>query len=538
MDIVIFGDSHSLKFSDRHGIGSAHQIRNLYDPSGFNSEAARRFANTLKHSSKTCIADFYIQAFQSFGIFGFNSTLGRGRCHTPMDKGIAYAESKPIISPILMLCATDIDFRGVVLKAILEERLLNRTTIADFVLSSYGALFNLIAVLKNRGCNIMVEGLIPPTASDQLFTLLNGYIGTANLRGLVYRKVDTAIERIMDSIDCPYVSYRKMLATDQGLLKQEYHLDGIHVSSDALPVIIDAITNIHGQSEQNNSSWQHLGDKRTKQQLDAPRSLDVQSLHDCLLNDGIAVFQMSAQERDSLTRLKERLTFSDDVGNKHTRYDWPGNSRIPYSIDMAAARFSHADVLAARDLLLRGPLKNTLSSILGFEYSIYNIRAFLSSVHSDSGKGPQGFHHDGTPPYLYRAVIYMSEVGDGDGPFEHLRYSLSDVRNGKQLSAVQLHAAQKVFGSLGSIILFDANVLLHRGSPPTRTHRYALDLSIGPTPSGSKNFIIAAGMNNWPCDPYCFSVDGLHMAYSEDNVINHDEKKVFNRYPVLESYYA
>jgi len=537
LDIVVFGDSHSLKFSRQYSLGRAYQIQRIYDPSGFNSNAAGKFVNALQNSSATNGADFYIKALRSFGIFGFNSTLGRGRCHTPIDKGIAYAESRPIISPILILCATDIDFRGSLLKAILEERFSSKKSLTDIVLSMYGPLFSLVDLLKKRGCNIILEGLIPPTSSDELFALLNGYHGSEGLRGVVYKKVDIIMESVMNSICCPYITYRNCLATDQGLLKEEYHLDGIHVSPKALPIIIDVVMNTHSQSEQNNSCWQHLGEKRGRQRLNVSRSTEVQRLHSSLANDGITIFQMTDQERSSLAQLKEGLDFSDNVGNKHTRYDWTGNSRVPYSAAVKTAYFSQANLLAARDLFLQGRLRNVLSGCLGFEYSIYNIRAFLSSVHSDAGKGPQGFHHDGTPPHLYRAVIYLGDVADGDGAFEYIDHSLQDVSKGNQLNPERIDDAHKVFGGQGTVILFDANRLLHRGSPPIRHHRYVLDLSIGPTPADSENFIIAAGMNNWPCDPYCFSIEGLNIAYTNDDVIS-KKRLVFNRYPVLKSYYA
>lgn len=539
MDLVVFGDSHSLKFSGRYGLDPACQIRTVYEPSGFNSEAASRFVRALQDDSATLGVEFYIESFRSLGIFGFKSIHGRGRCHTSMDKGIAYAESKPIISPILMLCATDIDFRGVILKNLLGARLSTKHTITEFVLSTYGGLFNLIGILKKNGCNLIIEGLIPPTPSDNLYTLLNGYSGTASLRGKVYLKVDVILERILNHIGCPYISYRKLLASDQGLLIEDYHLDGIHLSSKALPLIIDAIAKNHVQSEQNNFCWQHLGDKRSRHLLDTTRSPEIEMLHNSLADDGIAVFQMSEHEKSVLKRLKECLKFHDDVGNKHTRYDWPGNSRAPYSNAMNAAQFSHQDLLTAKDLFLNGRIKSILSQILGFDFSIYNIRAFMSSVHSESGIGPQDFHHDGTPPYLYRAVIYMSEVEEGDGHFEYIKYSQGDIREGKALDAETLQTCRKVVGAVGTIIIFDANRLLHRGSPPFKNMRYALDLSIGPTPAGSDNFIIAAGMNNWPCDPYCFSVKGLHFAFANDDMTNEKtDRLVFNRYPTLESYFS
>jgi hypothetical protein len=65
-----------------------------------------------------------------------------------------------------------------------------------------------------------------------------------------------------------------------------------------------------------------------------------------------------------------------------------------------------------------------------------------------------------------------------------------------------------VLGPAGTLFVFDANRIKHRARPPVTRAREALDFVIGPRLPGAPRRVLWCGMNNWPVDPFTFSLDG------------------------------
>jgi hypothetical protein len=57
--------------------------------------------------------------------------------------------------------------------------------------------------------------------------------------------------------------------------------------------------------------------------------------------------------------------------------------------------------------------------------------------------------------------------------------------------------------------VFDANRLLHRGSPPTTCERYAIDFVLQARWPGEPLRILNASTNSWPADPFVYSIAGM-----------------------------
>jgi hypothetical protein len=120
------------------------------------------------------------------------------------------------------------------------------------------------------------------------------------------------------------------------------------------------------------------------------------------------------------------------------------------------------------------------------------LAARLSARSGNLGSG-QGWHRDAFH-FQYKAMVYLSDVGSDNGPFQLLdgshrgtRVFLDTIVGGLQRApysritdsqAEALVAAQperlKTFtGSAGTMILFDSSTI-HRGSPIVSGTRYAL----------------------------------------------------------------
>jgi hypothetical protein len=145
-----------------------------------------------------------------------------------------------------------------------------------------------------------------------------------------------------------------------------------------------------------------------------------------------------------------------------------------------------------RSVLIEGPFGETIRKAFGAKFSIVNVRPVHSVPHGGSGIGQQSMHRDGCPPGVFRALIYLNDVGPENGPFEYVPVG-SDV-------------PVQVTGKAGSMVLFDANTVSHRATPPRTGERLALDLIFLAHPASCTEIVDCQVGVNWPIDPYMFSV--------------------------------
>jgi hypothetical protein len=121
-------------------------------------------------------------------------------------------------------------------------------------------------------------------------------------------------------------------------------------------------------------------------------------------------------------------------------------------------------------------------------------RPFRSLPHQGEGSGPQAFHHDACPPHVLRAIIYLVDVDEENGPFEYISADGS---------------SRRVLGPKGTMFVFDANRLKHRAVPPRARERRSIDFVILPRMKSQSRRVLWSGTNNWPGDPFHFSVNGM-----------------------------
>ena len=191
------------------------------------------------------------------------------------------------------------------------------------------------------------------------------------------------------------------------------------------------------------------------------------------------------------------LDYSADAGNRHVTFEWCGNS-IP-SVN-ENIRYADPPMELLHDLRAffdTQAFDTFFQSILGCPAMVLNCRPFMSLPHNEEGAGPQSFHRDGNPVGIIRGLLYLTDVNADSGPFEY------------QDAAGAVHAAT---APAGTLVFFDANRLLHRGSPPRKAPRKVLDLTFSPRVAGQPMLVIGAGMNNWPFDPFQFTLRGMKAS--------------------------
>jgi hypothetical protein len=182
------------------------------------------------------------------------------------------------------------------------------------------------------------------------------------------------------------------------------------------------------------------------------------------------------------------------MANTHVRWDWTGEARRAYT---TALRTAHLTPDFSRDLhalLTRPAVEEFFRGCLGCPATVLNCRPVRSLVHNKPGFGPQSWHGDGCPAGVIRGVLYLTDVDEDGGPFQY-RTPAGEVR--------------AVTGPAGSFLVFDANRLIHRGSPPKARERFAIDLVFQARMPGEPLRVLGASINSWPADPFVYSTGGM-----------------------------
>jgi hypothetical protein len=215
----------------------------------------------------------------------------------------------------------------------------------------------------------------------------------------------------------------------------------------------------------------------------------------------------AAYQRDGICRIAveprlfqtwlSMLDYSTDVANSNVTFDWFGNTIKPLSENMRYADPPMDLLHDLRSYFDTQAFDAFFQCILGCPVMVLNCRPLMSLPHVGQGAGPQSFHRDGNPVGIIRGILYLTDVSADCGPFEY------------QDAAGETHAAT---GAAGTLLFFDANRLLHRGSPPRGAARKVLDLTFSPRVAGQPMTVICAGMNNWPYDPFQFTLRGMKTS--------------------------
>lgn len=535
--VICIGDSHCLKYTGKRielsdmsllhfspvyisGFSSASlQDRpQLQNPEPFSTKIREKLKAMLGFRSISTnlnpsldnqkMSEYALDILQSLGALSFDKN-GLSQAVSALDTAVAHAKSTPLVSPLVMVTCGDIDLRTKVMRTGLTDSNYRKMIAENF----YG-LFNFLAELKSRNVNIVLEGLTPPTHDDTIFALHNKFLLPSETRGRVYQDCNSYLRQECKRMGISFLDLSQHFSNSLGCLKEEYEYDGVHLCPSCIEIIVPDLESCFQHSQVNLNRYKTLLKKRSApfSQKSPVATTISQSARGIFLEKSILVKTFHDPELQALLKaIYAQLEFTHSVANRHYRLDWAGNERKAFSENILYAPVSQNHLNLFYQLIFETPLLDFIGEALGFDPSIYAYRPLRSLVHNQEGVGPQSFHHDGCPPGIYRMLIYLSDVDTNSGPF---RYQLIN------------NSIEEVHGCAGTTILFDANKLLHAAKPPWKNERTALDICIGPRHQQSDRFVIAPGMNNWPCDPFHFSIN--HMVVSPPTNQQH---LTFSPYP-------
>jgi hypothetical protein len=210
-------------------------------------------------------------------------------------------------------------------------------------------------------------------------------------------------------------------------------------------------------------------------------------------------------DQDLVQSWRDQLDFRLPVTNPATSFDWAGNAIDGYSDQIKRSNVSSKLLQQLCDRFAQKDFEELFGAILGCRIVLQHVRAFRSDPVKSDGAGPQAWHNDGCPDGLLRGILYMTNVDERSGAFQYKN------KNDEVVS---------VNGPSGTLAIFDADQVLHRGSPPLDRHREAFDLTFSPRMSGESMMAFADGTSIFPNDPFMFSINSTIGDPSTATTVN------------------
>lgn len=442
---------------------------------------------------------------------GMLSADERGKWTTdrPEDLNVLFASGTPAAPPVLLVFCGDIDLRGGVFRQFNVSfdfdmpgdpatprdgvMVVPHGDVEGLLVGKFAPILSGVRALEAAGFRRTYVAMItPPSLEDEAaFEAAHGFPCPLPLRRRLTTLANQVLARLCADAGVPFVEASELVSAD-GMLRPEYRLDGFHMTTaGGMRLVAAAVEHaVH-------HSAAHYNAKLYARAAARAVPVDTETL------PGFAEAKVEFARNGVISRTID-LTgidaalagreFKEDVGNRHLRLTWCGNRREPFNPMMRSLTPDAALLAAVYEAVYSDAARPLFQACVGSDVHFLNTRFFLSLSHGDTPVGPQTFHFDGCPPGVIRALIYLVDVDSENGPFE---YTDSDG------------ASRLATGPKGTLLLFDANRLLHRGSPPRGRSRTVIDFCVAARPVGLPRRVMWAGMNNWPMDPYQMQVEGM-----------------------------
>lgn len=501
--IYMIGDSHTLAFADllfRDAVsGKAFVTRAKY----CRGCSASRFRD-----EKGTLHPGVLAALVSENLLDENGQPMH-RSETKSTESIEAALERAGSDPAIVFFAGDIDLRSVFLKQLgasndfelpflapgLEafppvpnRQVVPTNLVIEFATKLIHPFLSGVVALQQAGfANVFVHSLAPPTLDDAQFREINGYDCPALVRYKATMLFNRLMQNVCNGTKLPFLDLWKDV-TIENRLDPRWQLDGVHLNRDATRLTVRHVVETLADRPRVASK------RRYEKALGLARAGAAppdEALRRRFETEGIVVTRIDPAV---VSRIRDGLAFDLDVGNRHRRLDWSGNPVQAFSPHLRTATPGPAVLRELHSLVFGDPIARLIRSCTGYSFTLFNARPVRSTPHQEQGSGPQGFHRDGCPPGVIRALLYLTDVDEGSGPFEFV------VGEGE---------SRIVTGPAGTFFVFEANQLLHRARPPLARERMVVDFVIAPLVPGRTPEVLFAGMNNWPVDPFEFSRGGL-----------------------------
>ena len=428
-----------------------------------------------------------------------------------------FTAGRPLTTPIIIVFCGDIDLRGHIFAHFKD--------IYDFDLpeldmsardGSHYLPLDAVTDLIDQHLKPVIDGMVrlyqmglsrsflsmlpPPSLSDEAsFEDSHGFRCPLSVRvKLTY----LANRMLADNCAIAKISFLDIAdkVGSDGQLMEKYRLDGFHMTTEAgMHLVTKAmeIAHLNSVAHVNTTIYSHATENHeppetstTTAYLEASAEFSKQHL------------LLRPTNHSELIEAISSIDFDDDVGNKLEKLSWYGPGRRSFNLDMRSATPDVALMNALYDYTYHEDNLPLFEAACKGSPYVINARFFMSLPHVREPVGPQTFHTDSAPPGLYRALLYLTDVHENSGPFEY------KDENGKPIP---------VTGPSGTLTIFDANALTHRGRLPKIGLRKVVDITFAARPRGMQKQVCWASTNAWPLDPYQYATDGMFIFPPTDS---------------------
>jgi hypothetical protein len=190
----------------------------------------------------------YFKTFRLGAILAYNlckyGTRKKGRelLFVLLDRNVPIQNREIPPESKLLLCFGEIDCRAHLLKqAEIQKR--DITAVVEECVKRY---FSVISEIKELGYETLVWNVIPTSRHDHIPNREFPVYGTCLERNHVTRLFNNCLSDICSSTGVEFISIFDELVDEQGLTREEYYFDYIHLSQKAMPLVIEKVKEIFG----------------------------------------------------------------------------------------------------------------------------------------------------------------------------------------------------------------------------------------------------------------------------------------------------
>jgi hypothetical protein len=400
-----------------------------------------------------------------------------------------FAAGQALISPVILIIAGDIDLRGKIYHLVTEDtdvilpdeipyarvpnsRIIPIDLVKAEIQDIVDSLVRGAAELQSKyGARVFIHGVNPPTLDEERFANINEYRMIASKR----YKLSWLFNRLLEA-ECAEngIAYFDIWqdTTKDGYLRPEYELDGVHLAPEAVAFTLKHLFTAISLSSINKTNY-------VRYRMALPRAANRRAhLTDSDRPTFIKLHADTLRAEQFVKLLQsEGVATTDCRGN----FDWVIATNYPAG--MRLVELSAEDLRIIGDILESSPIAPAIKGFLGSDFICISCRLTINSGDLN-GSAPR--LSVAAPDGVIKAVLIV----------EGTDFKLLDP-NDTATEAFRL--------SPGDLILYQPNAL--RGVTVGKSR--VLELTLMPRLAGQSSVVVNAGINDWPADPFHYSLHGM-----------------------------
>jgi hypothetical protein len=450
-----------------------------------------RFRNVAASQYIVSDGNLHPQVFSAFKDENLINEDGKSS-HLTTDNlkiSVDYLSGRPVVSPPIVLFAGDIDLAFLIknigdkydfdlpnytfLSVDETKKLVPFAQILSEIERLYAPFFLFVKKLQESGFNRLAVHSIPPrTKDDDAFFKWIGVQTTHTIRAKLTILANNILRRKCNEMSLGFIDVYNDLTKD-GFLRKEYELDGMHVNEKAILISLERIADhIYDNTNGNHNLLQY--------QILAQRAADFtseKSLHNWLDNGWLTgVFDYSLIEK-----IQSLLIYDKPSINTFAHPDWVGSSR--HNREGIIFAEPNSQVLEVFLNILQTPIaQNMIHAGLNKSLTVISCRPIkiTKTVFGSNLIAPKNSR---------RAIVVLE--GAGMISLKHI-----ESQNNQDINV-----------SIGSLIVFDPTRWICQYTPELDS-LYLAELCLIPRLPNHPFRMLWIGGNDWPADPFCYSLTG------------------------------